>query len=486
MHTEPWRALLAAAGLALAGAAGCAGPSAESDVAHIGRLSSVRLPPSAASEAVDEETPDDARALLRRPLTADAAVRIALLNNRELRAALREVGIARGDLVQAGVLPNPELEISVMPRQGTLEHTHLEFSVEYNLTSALLAPMRKSAARAEHEAARYRSAGAVVELGYQVRAAFYAVQASQQRLAITHRALDGLAAARDAARALLEAGNVAELDAATQEAAYEEARVTAAQIELELLERRERLQRLLGLSGPDTAWRIDAELPAAPEQVTVPPRAETRALSASLELAELRSRLEAAARRAGLARTEGWLPDVAIGVHGERELAAPGEDHEHDGWHIGGALHFTLPLFNRKQGVVAARTAEFDSLLERYHARAIDVRSALRDARNRLSSAHARARHYQRVVVPARKRVLDQALLQYNAMQIGVFQLITARQGQLDAELALVETLREYWTAKAALDAILAGRRVEASGAAAPAGVPAAGHAASGTDGGGH
>lgn len=473
MRPDRPRGLIVAAVLTLLGVTGCAAPSASSDFARIRDLSGAELSKAAARDEVEAETTGDARTLLAQPLTADAAVRIALLNNRELRATLREVGIARGNLVQAGLLPNPELEVEVTPRQGHLEHTRIELSVEYDLISAILAPLRERAAQADHEAARYRAAGAALELGYSVRAAFYAVQASQQRLAIANQGLDILAAGRDAARALFEAGNVPELDAASQEAVYEGARITAAQVELELIERRERLQRLLGLSGSDTTWRIRSQLPGAEEELHVSPRAEARAISASVELAEARSRLEAVAGRAGATRTEGALPDLSVGLRGEREDEA---------WQIGAGLRLTLPLFDRKQGATMAAEAEFDSLLERYHGLAVDIRSALREGRSRLMSAHLRARHYERFVIPARKRVVEQTLLQYNAMQVGIFQLLQARRDQLDAELAEVEARREYWTSKAAFEVLLAGRRVQSMTPAAPAAVSSG----AGTNEGGH
>jgi outer membrane protein TolC len=82
--------------------------------------------------------------------------------------------------------------------------------------------------------------------------------------------------------------------------------------------------------------------------------------------------------------------------------------------------------------------------------------------------------------VPARNEVMRQTLLQYNAMQVGVFQVLQARQQELDTELAYVETLREYWSAKAALDALLAGHTpafaVMASPRASGASVTAGGH----------
>lgn len=77
----------------------------------------------------------------------------------------------------------------------------------------------------------------------------------------------------------------------------------------------------------------------------------------------------------------------------------------------------------------------------------------------------------------------EQTLPQYNAMQIGIFQLLQARREELDVELAYVETLREYWTAAAAVDALLQGRRVSdvasssiAVGTTAGAGAGEGGH----------
>jgi hypothetical protein len=83
--------------------------------------------------------------------------------------------------------------------------------------------------------------------------------------------------------------------------------------------------------------------------------------------------------------------------------------------------------------------------------------------------------------LPGQNHVTEQSLLQYNAMQLGVFQLLAARRDQLDAQLAYVETLREYWSDVAEIEALLQGRAVadesasHAAGAATPlgaAGVP--------------
>ncbi|MDC0710205.1 TolC family protein [Stigmatella sp. ncwal1] len=464
---------------------GCVSPSMQSDLARVRELTHLPLPQQMA-EARDVSTgfPKEVGQLLQQPLTADAAVRIAFLNNRELRASLRDLGVARGQLLQAGVLPNPQVELELRQQEDPSLpfEPQTEIRVEYGLSQAVLSVVRARAARNELEAARYRTAAFVVELGYTVRAAFYAFQAAQQRVAIATQALDAFAAARDASQALFEAGNVPELDVATQDAAYESARATVAQLELEVLERREPLQRLLGLHGEATAWTVTETLPRMAGEEPSFENLERRAVTASLELAETQRRLEGAAQRAGLTRVEGWLPEVSVGVIAERKSpVAPA----HGEWEWGGVLHFTVPLFDRRQGTRSAYEAEFDALMERYQGMAIDVRSAAREARNRVQSTALRARQYQQVLLPARQRVMRQTLLQYNAMQLGIFQVLQVRREQLDAELTYVELLREYWTAHAALEALLAGRRTGAS-MGGPMGAGGPSSLAGGTEAGGH
>lgn len=449
--------VVAVALLGAMGATGCATSSLAKDVDRVRELTQIERIAHVADADVDPAAAKDAQRILQQPLDADAAVRVALLNNREIRATLREMGIARGRLVQAGLLPNPVVEAELLPERNT----QFELRVEYDLTSAVLAPSRSHAAEPELEAARYRAAAAVVDLGYRVRVAFYLLQSAEQRLGIAQRMLDGYAAGRDATRAMLDAGNIPALDAASQEAAYEKARITVAQLELEAATERERVQRLLGTHGTDTTWSVRGELLAVPVHLTRHEDLETRVLRTSLDLTETRHRLEGLARRAGFTRAEGWIPDITVdahGLHGDPEEAV-GTTSDQD-WRFGAGVSVGIPLFDRQQGTAAALEAEFDALMERYYGMAAELRSATREARSRVASAHARAHQYEAVIVPAQRRVTEQTLLQYNAMQVGIFQLLQAQREELNVQLAYVETLGEYWSAEAEMDALLAGKRV--------------------------
>jgi outer membrane protein TolC len=415
----------------------------------VARLSRSSLAPGVENDR-QGATAADARALLTEPLDADRAVRVALLNNRDLRATLRELGVSRGLMVEAGLLPNPRVELDLRrPTDRTLP-LQKEVLVEYDLTDAVLAPMRARAARADLEAHRFRVATEVVRFGYSVRETVYAAQAAQERWHVAMRLLDAYAASRDAARAFFEAGNITEADLATQEAAYESARATAAELELDVVRERERLNQVLGLHGADTHWKL-APLGGLPADAELSADVEQRAIAASLELQVVKSRARGAQRRADLYRTQGLLPDISVDVHGEQDESA---------WEYGGGLSFTLPIFDRNQGLVSAQEADFDAQLERAHALGTNIRASARHLQARVLSLRQRAEQYETVIVPARRRVLEQYLRQYNAMQLGVFALLQALREHLDAELARIESFRRYRSARAALDALLQGVRV--------------------------
>src|SRR6188768_1230971 len=59
------------------------------------------------TERAESDVTGRVQALARETLTAERAVQIALLNNRSLLATFEEIGVARADLVEAGLLKNP-------------------------------------------------------------------------------------------------------------------------------------------------------------------------------------------------------------------------------------------------------------------------------------------------------------------------------------------------------------------------------------------
>jgi outer membrane protein, heavy metal efflux system len=426
----------------------------EASISDRARLANLTLP----RFDVPEELPPEVDELLKRPLSPDDAVQIALLANRDACAALAEIGIARGQYVQAGLLPNPELDLELRAPGGP-QPAQLDIGLELSVSQTILAPLRASVAEANLEAERLRATGFLLDLAWQTRVAFLEAQALQQKLDLRLRAFESQQASYATAVELSKAGNLPAVELANELAAVELARVQVAEAENALVDAREALTRRLGLHGGRTTFSLGGPMstPTTEDDLS---NAETRAISTSLELLELERRAETASRKVGLARTEGWLPHLTAGFHGERDA---------DLWELGAHVGIGLPVFDRQQGRQLSAQSEYDALRARAEALSVNLRSTARQTANRVESAGRRARHYAQRLVPARQKQLDETLLQYNAMTVGVFQLLQVQRGVTEAAIAQVDATLDYWKARAAYELLLAGRSTPLRASALPA-----------------
>jgi cobalt-zinc-cadmium efflux system outer membrane protein len=398
------------------------------------------------------------RSALQRELAADDAVQVALVNNMSLQATYQELGISQADLVQAGLLKNPTLSA-----ERRFSGQAAEIDIVQDFLDVLVLPMRKKVAAAEFEATKLRIAQEALNIAAETRSAFYTLQGAQQMVEMRRTVVESTEAAADAARRIFDAGNTTALDLATQQKLAAQAKVELAQAELEVAQGRERLNVLMGVWGEQTEWKVDQRLPELPATEMALPGLEGRAVDQRLDLAARRHDIEAAAQSLGIAQTFRYIPAVSIGGHYEHEI-----EPRHT---IGPAVEVGVPLFDQGQATIARGNAVLVQGQQRYTALAIEIRSQVRAAYARMNSARIRCEHYRTEVLPLQQQILDQTQLQYNGMQVGVFQLLAAKQAQIDAGREYIEAMRDYWISRAELEKALGGGRLEP---AAPATRPAA------------
>lgn len=411
--------------------------------------------------------------LLAAPLTADSAVSIALLNSAALQAELEELGVHGAAFAQAAAPENPALDAEVLyPLEGD-GRPHLELHVAQSLTSLLEIPGRRAMARADLAAGRSRAVAAAVDLAAEARIAFHQALAATHILAMQQSIAEAASASFELAGRLREAGNITDLALAQEQALFEQAGLDAADAALAAREARTRLDTVLGLWGEQTAWTISGELGEAPEAAIESGALEVEAIARSLALEELRAQGDSAARAVGLARVTSWLPEIGVGVSGKRE---------DDEWQLGPALSLSIPIFDFGQGERASAWARLRQVQHAYRARAIEVRSSARAVAQRYQTARARAVHLRDVVLPLRQRILDQTVLQYNAMNASPFELLMARQQQVQTSRQYMESLRDAWIAWVEIEQIRAGgtpggaQAMPASAASGPAEPQRRGH----------
>jgi cobalt-zinc-cadmium efflux system outer membrane protein len=425
--------------------------------------------------------------ILSRPLSADDAARIALLNNRKLQAEFDELGISRADLLQAGLMQNPVL--NVIPRfpDRPPSGIDIEVSVEEDFVSLLMMPARKKLAGIEYQQATLQTAHDVLELAAEARSAFYAYQAAGQMVRLEESIVQSAETAANTARQLRDAGNIADLDFAGQQAMLAQARIDLDLEENELADDRERLNELMGLGDfsaaidpssdevssknapdrdPSPTWSAQPDLPdlpatdLSPVEISVA-NLEKIASQQRLDLAAAREQVLAAAQALGISQALRFLPDGAIGIDSEKTP---------DGQTVTGpTISLPIPIFDTGQAKTMAARARLDEAGARYTALAVQIGAEVRRAKNHLASARTRVETFRDVLLPLHARIVDESVKQYNGMLLGVFQLLTARQNQIDAQRAEIAALRDYWIARAELARAVGGKLPANSPATFPA-----------------
>ncbi|HYJ10849.1 MAG TPA: TolC family protein, partial [Polyangiaceae bacterium] len=323
----------------------------------------------------------------------------------------------------------------------------LDFSLTEDVSELIFLPLRVGVANAELDAAKLEVAGTAMDLVFQVRSAFYRHLADLQIVELRGTVLKALEASATTAKALHDAGNITDLDVANEQVLYDEARVNLASAQTNIAASRQQLSSLLGLWGPSDAWRVESRL-AEPGDVPLNDL-EAKAVRSSIDLQIIRHRYTAAAKRANLERASGLLPELKAGIGVERE---------DDEWSYGPLAEVEVPLFYQGQGEVARARAQMRRQGQLLRARGVQVRAAARTVAMRVAATRDRANYFKTVLLPARQRILNQTQLQFNAMNLSVFQLLLAKRDQVETARLYVEALRDYWLARAEAEQLRSGR----------------------------
>ncbi len=435
--------LLASAWLA---AAGCAAVSPKQTFDEVDKLVTER---GGAHVYWDQGTPADDQvrarvaALLAGTLTAETAVQVALLRNQGLVATYEELGIAQADLVQAGLLKNPTVAARLGFGSGGKVADAL--SVSEDFLELLALPLQQRVAEARLQAAKARVGNAVLELSAQVKTAVIALQALQGTVEVRKLVLQAQQLAAELRQRQHKAGNIGDLELLQEQSFYQQGKLEVARAELQAIEARERVNRLLGVWGPESAtWKVADRLPELPEADPELSQLEALALERRLDLAAARGEaeaLEGAASAAGLTRV---APALRAGVFTEKDAEGTRT--------FGPMLELELPLFDQGRATVARISAQVRQARARQADLAAAIRSEVRTLRSRLAGARAVAEQYRKTLLPLREQLVQQAQLRYNSMLLGVFQLLLARREQGDAYRDYLDSIRDYWTARHELE----------------------------------
>ena len=457
-------------------AAGCAQFSADGGMGEVADGVAREAGPDAGKSVVKitsaeqvQRTKEQVAALLAQPLSADTAVQVALLNNRDLQAAYNDLGVSEADYVQASLPPNPG--ISLMDVAGT-GVANFEFRLIGDILSLITLP-RRTAIAAEHFAhARHQAIATTLRLAADTRRAYIRAIAAQQQAGFLDQARATVDAAVRLNASLGEAGGGDQLDQAELAAFYAELSAKLGQARLAARRERETLIRLMGLWGADTAFTLPSELPALPGDPEPLATVEVEAINRRVDLIMARHDVVALAKSLSLTQATRYVSMLQLAGIFNSESANPLTNSNTTINRGGAGIDLQLPIFDTGEARERKARETYMGALNRLAAKAVNARSEARIAYDTYHGTYDIAKFYRDRVLPLRGIVSKEIQLRYSngvlageGLRVDLFKYLTDARARIGAEAAAVDARRDFYLAAADLQVALS---IGAATAASP------------------
>jgi len=406
--------------------------------------------------------------LLADGVTASEAVQICLLNNPRLQAAFFDVGMARADLVQSGLLSNPTLGLSLrLPSGGGL--ANLEAGIAQNIADLWQLQPRKRAAERSLDRAILELARQAANLAAEAKQAYYAALGADQTHAIARENRKIAEQVLSLTEARKQAGAGSELDVNLTRGLVVEAELAVESTRLAAAEARRDLTGLLGLAADAATYDLVDSFPTPPivqlDSETLFPMAREKRLdlrgaeqavaAADARLQEqwrmifpnvsLGVALERADRKSEPSRD--WVADTARASIAAGALAPP--DWEPDSGRmldsrtiLGPSLDATLPIFDQNQAQIAKAAFAHQQAIKTLDALERSLTREVRSAIDRTATAWKLVRLHSERFVPLAEKNLDLSRESYRAGKTPILTVLEAQRFFLTARRRYVATMQ--------------------------------------------
>lgn len=388
---------------------------------------------------------EEVKRLLSDGITMDESVKIALLNNRKLQASFEEIGIAKADLVQAGLFANPNLSaIFRFPFGGG--STGIETAGLLNIADFWQIPIRKKAAAAGLESIMLQVSEEILNTAAEAKKAYIGYSALSSVRHEMDRMKDHIEEWRDHLIYRQQFGYASELDIYMANALAAETKLEFARIESELLISRYRLNRILGLF-PD---QYDYELAdVLSEEINQLPELEqliSYALSNRPDIQAASLHIENARHVSELERSRAFS-NVEAGVVYERGIDGAES--------IGPEIGIHLPVFDQNQAQIAKAAYRLQQAEKELKAKIQEVREEVAVVYERRLLLSQQINLTKTDILPAHTAAVEYAEKHFNAMQLNMLYLLEARRKLLETKRQYFDALREYHEQTVELERII-------------------------------
>lgn len=380
-------------------------------------------------------------------LTADSAIQIALLNNPKIQAIFEDLGVARADLVEAGLLSNPSFSLEVRYPHVKGLQTNIEYLITSSLLDIFLIPLRTRLAETEFEQTKMKVSNEILNLAFDVRETYYQLVLEMKKISYIQSTVELSSINNEIISRQINTGNVNSLEFQLSQSRLLEAELELAKSQAEIIRLSEKLNRLLGFNE-EVCLILPNDLDEIDYQGFDICTLELIALEERLDLRVARFEIARLSRMLGL--KDGWTyTNLQGGLAGEREP---------DGTNlIGPGFSGELPIFNYGQAARMRLCAQLRQAQDRLAELEVHVRSEVREAHKLLMSYLKIIDDYQNRLLPIQRKISTSSEELYNVMGLGIDKLLENKRREVVANLNFTESIKQYLVARVNLDRALGG-----------------------------
>lgn len=372
---------------------------------------------------------------------------IAMQNSPALSQATARLDAARGNWVQKGLYPNPDVGYLGQQLGSGNEATQQGIYLGQEFITGKKLRLNREVAAWEVERAERQVDAVRLRVLTDVRTGYYTTLIAQRRRELAEQLVDISDRGVRAAQSLFKGQEVGAADPLRAQIQSAEARIV---LQNSINQHTEAWRRLSAVVGtPDMALqRVAGEIELSELELTWDESLMT-ILRESPELAAAMADLEAARWAIQRARAE-VIPniDVQAVVQDDRGTGS-----------ANGNLQVTIPLpiWNRNQGGIREARAQSVAAARAVNKLSLDLQARLAVAFQRYESARNQSHQYSRSggILENAQQALDLVRTGYEAGELSVIDLLNAQRTYFEASLAYLNSLRELWVSSAEIRGLL-------------------------------
>jgi cobalt-zinc-cadmium efflux system outer membrane protein len=377
------------------------------------------------------------------------ALALALVKNPELAAFSWEVRAREAELLQARLLPNPELDIEVENFGGTgffggLDEAETTVQLGQLVELGGKRSKRKQAATLEQDLAGWDYEIQRIQVFTYTSKAFIDVLASQQRVALNQDFVGLAQQVLDVVAERVRAGKVSPIEEVKAKVSLSSRLIEREKAENELTAAREILAAAWGGRAP-LFTEAQGDLERSSE---IPPLEVLRERMARNPEVD-RWVVEMESHRASLAMAKaGRFPDVTL--RGGVRYIKPTDD-----WAFVAGLAVPIPVFDRNQGATLEAKYRLVKAEEQRRALQVRVQTSLVRIYQRLTVARSEATSLKNDVLPGARRAFEATGEGFRQGKFGYLDVLDAQRTFFEAQARYTEALADLQKAIADAEGLL-------------------------------